>query len=87
MSCFCRSVTWGRNTTVTAPPSQTVFSSLASIPVTACIPVLLNEKLQCSFVGEHHIWIHAEVVVARGILAAKIPNEIKNTDAADSTRS
>lgn len=58
-------------------------SSLASIPVATWVPVLFNEELQCLFVGEHHIWIQTEVVVACGILTAEIPNEIQNTGTAE----
>lgn len=30
-------------------------------------------------VGEHDVRVHAEVVVTCGVLAAKIPNKIENT--------
>lgn len=55
-------------------------SNVPPISVSIVLPVLLNEELQCLSVGEHHIWIYTEVVVACGVLAAKIPNEIRNTD-------
>lgn len=61
----------------TATKKVQTGSVVASIPVTVWLPVLLNEELQCLSVGQHDIRIYAEVVVACGILTAKIPNEIK----------
>lgn len=38
-------------------------------------PVLLDQELQRLLVGEHHVRVQAEVVVAGGVLAAEIPDE------------
>ena len=52
-------------------------SGAARGPVPVCLPVLLDEELQCLSVGEHDVRIHAEVVVARRVLTAKIPDPKK----------
>lgn len=39
------------------------------------VPVLLHEELQRLLVGEHHVRVQAEVVVARSVLAAEVPKE------------
>lgn len=56
-------------------PHLRQFLSLASPPG---LPVLLNEEVQSLRVGEHHIRVQAEVEVACGILAAKIPKSMKD---------
>lgn len=56
---------WCRLSSSSPPPSRRLQHR----------PVLLDQELQRLLVGEHHVRVQAEVVVARGVLAAEIPDE------------